>query len=229
MMREWLFEAAGLNAICIGDIASARGSVVLLHGYAMKPEDLAPFARSLKLPLIFCFPRGPVHLDEGRSAWWSIDEERRAREIAHGARDLYLESPSTRAALREQLGNFVTTFKQTVGTSSLAIGGFSQGGMMSCDAVLNGLKTDALILLSSSRIAFSEWQALATSLENLPVFISHGGNDTDLSFSAGTALKDFHVNSAARVTWIPFEGGHEIPLVVWRALRAFLRNLWSLG
>ncbi|MGE5183235.1 MAG: hypothetical protein ACM31C_14295 [Acidobacteriota bacterium] len=27
----------------------------------------------------------------------------------------------------------------------------------------------------------------------------------------------------AHVTWLPFDGGHELPLVVWRGLRKFLR------
>jgi phospholipase/carboxylesterase len=229
MMREWSFEAAGLNATCVGDVASALASVVLLHGYAMTPEDLAPFARSLKLPLVFCFPRGPVDLKDGRSAWWSVDDERRSREIAQGARDLYLESPATRPELRNQLGAFITSFKQSIETPSLAIGGFSQGGMMSCDAVLHGLQVDGLILLSSSRIAFPEWQSVSSSLTDLPVFISHGKADVDLAFAAGTELKDFLVDSGAKVTWVPFEGGHEIPLVVWRALRGFLRSLWALG
>jgi phospholipase/carboxylesterase len=163
-------------------------------------------------------------VDGDRSAWWSIDEERRAREIAQGARDLYLECPTTRPALREQLETFTNALRAEMGSPRLAIGGFSQGGMMSCDAVLHGLRSDALILLSSSRIAFAEWQPLAASLAGLPVFISHGNSDADLSFAAGTELKGFHTRSGAKVTWIPFEGGHEIPLVVWRALRTFLKE-----
>jgi len=55
----------------------------------------------------------------------------------------------------------------------------------------------------------------------LPVLVSHGTHDPDLAFSAGEALRDFFRSSGARVTWQPFEGGHEIPLIVWRALRRF--------
>ena len=57
------------------------------------------------------------------------------------------------------------------------------------------------------------------------MLVSHGTHDTDLAFAAGEALRDFHRNSQARVTWQPFDGGHEIPLVVWRALRRFLAEL----
>jgi predicted esterase len=33
------------------------------------------------------------------------------------------------------------------------------------------------------------------------------------------------LESEAPVTWVPFDGGHEIPLIVWRALRKFLNAL----
>jgi phospholipase/carboxylesterase len=33
------------------------------------------------------------------------------------------------------------------------------------------------------------------------------------------------LEAGARVFWVPFDGGHEIPLVVWRGLRKFLRAL----
>ena len=50
-------------------------------------------------------------------------------------------------------------------------------------------------------------------------------NENGTAFAAGEALRDFHRNSGARVTWQPFDGGHEIPLVVWRTLRRFLAEL----
>jgi phospholipase/carboxylesterase len=62
-------------------------------------------------------------------------------------------------------------------------------------------------------------------LRDFPVFISHGNTDSDLAFSAGERLRDFVLESSARLTWVPFEGGHEIPLVVWRGLRKFLASL----
>jgi phospholipase/carboxylesterase len=59
----------------------------------------------------------------------------------------------------------------------------------------------------------------------VPVFVSHGTADRDLAFSAGERLRDFVLESEARPTWVPFEGGHEIPLIVWRGLRKFLAGL----
>jgi phospholipase/carboxylesterase len=71
----------------------------------------------------------------------------------------------------------------------------------------------------------SEWLPHRDRLRDFPVFISHGNNDSDLAFSAGERLRDFVLEGPARLTWVPFEGGHEIPLVVWRGLRKFLATL----
>ena len=108
----------------------------------------------------------------------------------------------------------------------MTIVGFSQGGMLACDALLrDGLDLAALALLSSSRIAFDEWQTQLHRLRDLPVFVSHGERDPDLAFAAGEALRDMAVAGGAQVTWLPFDGGHEIPLVVWRGLKKFLGQM----
>jgi phospholipase/carboxylesterase len=98
--------------------------------------------------------------------------------------------------------------------------------MLALDWVLCGnQRVDGLALLSTSRLALSEWQPRRERLRNLPVFLSHGASDRDLAFAAGERLRDFLLESAAQLTWTPFEGGHEIPLVVWRGLRKFLAAL----
>jgi phospholipase/carboxylesterase len=216
----------GLSAIRVGTPETARAQVVLLHGYAMRPEDLEPFSHSLGSPALFYFPRGPHLVEDRTRAWWPIDSERRNRQLAAGARDLHAEYPAGREAARATLCAFLDAIRAQAPELPLVLGGFSQGGMLACDTVLCARQAvSGLVLLSSSRIAFSEWQARRDALVGLPVLLSHGTHDTDLAFGAGEALRDFHRDSHAQVTWKPFEGGHEIPLVVWRALRQFLAEL----
>jgi hypothetical protein len=59
----------------------------------------------------------------------------------------------------------------------------------------------------------------------VPVLVAHGHEDDDLAFSAGERLRDMMIAAGARVQWLPFEGGHGLPLVVWRALRRFVNAL----
>lgn len=222
------YESSGLSGLLIGKREHANRLVVILHGYAMCPEDLEPFANSLGIPALFCFPRAPFSAAPGGFSWWDLDETRRLRQIAAGPRDLVNEYPDGRPAARDQLLSFISALRAHVSASSTVIGGFSQGGMLACDTVLCGhLEVDALLLLSSSRIAISDWNTHLDTLAGLPVMIAHGHHDTDLAFSAGEALRDFHHTCGAQVTWVPFNGAHEIPLVVWRSVRKFLQQLYS--
>lgn len=219
-------SVAPIDALRVAAIGTPRARVVLLHGYAMCPQDLEPFAHSMKLPAEFHFPRGIVTAPGGAHAWWPIDEERRSAQMSAGPRDLYEEHPLHRPAARAALLQFVAAARSAHPDLPLVLGGFSQGGMLACDTLLvGGADIAGLVMLSSSRIAFDEWTACRARLRGLPVFVSHGNADTDLALAAGENLRDFFVSSGARVTWQAFEGGHEIPLVVWRSLRRFLSEL----
>jgi phospholipase/carboxylesterase len=237
-MHERTLEVAGLPTTVIGDIATAKIVVVLLHGFAMEPSDLSPFALSLGVPGLFLFPRAPLDalpepdLPRGR-AWWHIDPVARMRALAVGPRDFCGEHPAGLPDARATLGRFLdAALDLDPRTRALpwVLGGFSQGGMLACETFLRAPRPLAgLALLSSSRIAFDEWQPLidrrADELRGLPVFVSHGRADRDLAFRAGEALRDCLAAGGADVTWVPFDEGHEVPLVVWRRLRKFLMSL----
>jgi phospholipase/carboxylesterase len=222
---ERVIEIAGLNTTAVG-APDAPLALVLLHGYAMRPTDLAPFAHSLGVPAFFLLPQGPVTSPIGGHAWWSVDLEARESALARGPRDLTNDYPTGLGAARHHLGQFLNTVAAEFQPRRIVLGGFSQGGMLSLDWVLRGSRAvDALVLLSASRLAGRDWEPHRARLRNLPVFVSHGMADQDLAFTAGERLRDFVLESEARVTWVPFDGGHDIPLVVWRGLRKFLSAL----
>jgi phospholipase/carboxylesterase len=222
---ERTIEIAGLTTTAVGN-TEAPLTLVLLHGYAMRPADLSPFAHSLGVPALFLLPQGPVTSPIGGHAWWSVDLEAREAAISRSPRDLANDYPVGLAAARDQLGAFLDAVVTRFQPRRLALGGFSQGGMLSLDWVLRGSRpVDSLVLLSASRLAARDWEPHRVRLRDLPVFVSHGETDQDLSFAAGERLRDFVLESAAQVTWVPFAGGHEIPLVVWRGLRKFLSAL----
>ncbi len=222
---ERILDIAGLPTTAVGS-PDAPLTLVLLHGYAMRPSDLSPFAHSLGVPAFFLFPQGPLVSPGGGHAWWGVDEEARAAAIAAGPRDLTNEYPQGLTTARLQLDRFLDAVAADYPCSRRVIGGFSQGGMLALDWVLRCQKDlDGLVLLSSSRVTTNEWLPRRARLARLPVFVSHGGADTDLAYAAGEHLRDFVLESEAWVTWVPFEGGHEIPLIVWRALRKFLGAL----
>jgi len=222
---ERTIDVAGLTTTAVGD-PDAPLTLVLLHGYAMRPADLAPFAHSLGVPALFLLPQGPVTSPIGGHAWWSVDLDSREAALAAGPRDLTDDYPTGLAAARHQLGAFLEAVATQFRPRRLALGGFSQGGMLSLDWALRGSRpVDSLALLSASRLAARDWEPHRGNLRDLPVFVSHGEADQDLAFAAGERLRDFVLESGARLSWVPFAGGHEIPLVVWRGLRKFLAAL----
>lgn len=203
------------------DVDRPKGVVVLLHGYASSASDLSPFASALGLDLRFVFPEAPHALVRGRG-WWSIDEEARARDRAVGPRDLSALDPPTIAELRARVGELLDHV--TLPGLPLVIGGFSQGAMLACDVALHDPRAFAgLVLLSGARIRATEWAPRLSSRRGLPVFVSHGRSDDDLSFDAAAALAKELETGGLAVTFFPFDGGHEVPLVAWRALKKFLR------
>ena len=215
-MIETHAQMGGMRTITVGD-ANAPLVVVMLHGRMMEGADLAPFARSLGTQAYFVFPDAPLRTGAHGFAWWPVESETRLR--GRGVRDLYELDPPGRCEARAALAALLSVF---AGPRRLVLAGFSQGGMLAMDYVLHGGKVDALVLLSSSRIAYADWKPRLPCLRSLPMLVAHGRADPELAFAAGEGLRDAAFTGGAHLTWLPFEGGHEIPLVVWRALRKFL-------
>lgn len=214
-----------MPTVLIGEKSSVELGIVMLHGYAMQPEDLSPFAYSLGVPGRYLFPRGPWPVPGGGFGWWPVDEERRSASLAVGPRDLAGEHPAARAPARSALAGLLKELREG-SVQRLVVAGFSQGGMLACDTLLHEeVRVDGLALLSSSRLAIAEWHQQRDRLAGLPVMVAHGSQDTDLAFSAGQALHDWLRDSGACTRWVPFDGGHQIPLPVWREFRKFVRNI----
>ena len=220
-MSEKRLELGGLQALAVGD-EQADLAVVVLHGRQMEAADLAPFAHSLGGPVYWVFPDAPlVQPGEPRGrTWWPVDSEARMRRLAQGPMELSAMDPPGRPEARAFVDSIVGSLAQP-----FVLAGFSQGGMLAMDYVLHGgRRPAALALLSTTRIALAEWTACAATgvLAGLPVLVAHGKDDAELAFAAGEQLRDFASANGAIVQWLPFDGGHQLPFVVWRALRKLL-------
>lgn len=208
--------------------------VILLHGFGAPGDDLVPLADVMDLPAgtRWFFPEAPLPLSMGYGdprAWWMIDMARIQADRAAGrVRDLSIEVPNGLALARERVRLFlkelprhrVIDYKKTV------IGGFSQGAMLTCDAVLHSDYPFAgLVQLSGNILAQPVWGPLMTKRSGLPVFQSHGRQDEILPYAGAERLRDALIKSGLAVEWNGFHGGHEIPQPVLRSLNAFLKRV----
>ena len=111
-------------------------------------------------------------------------------------------------------------YKQTV------IGGFSQGAMLTCDAVLHTEYPFAgLVQLSGNLLAKEVWSPLIPKRRGLPVFQSHGMQDDILPNIGAERLRDALHRAGLVVEWHSFRGGHEIPELVLQRLGLFLTKV----
>ncbi len=216
----------------IGDLATTivttgnSVDVVFLHGRAMEPRTLVPFAYSLRLNARWFFPQAPIGTADFGFSWWPVDETQRASALQRGPRDLVQTRPPGRSVARRKLSELLHEVRRECSTRPLILCGFSQGGMLACDTLLlETLNVEGLIVLSACRIALDEWTPRLSALKDLPVLMCHGIEDEDLAFSAGLSLRDLLIDAGAKVQWVPFEGGHEIPLPVWRHVRRFIQGI----
>jgi len=203
----------------------ARAALLLLHGLDMAPAQLAPLLATLKLPALVALPSGPVERPGGQRAWWPVDDAARSARIAAGPADLHASHPPGRAPARDAANAAARALRARAPGVPLVVAGFSQGAMLALDCVFQSppLAVDALALWSASRLAFSEWQPALHRLRGVRVELLHGSADANLDVAAGRALHDALAAEGADAHWATFEGGHEIPLQAWIALRRLVR------
>jgi phospholipase/carboxylesterase len=211
----------------IAPVGAPRASVMLLHGLDMAPAQLAPIAASLKLPALVALPSGPIERPGGGRAWWPVDDAARTARIESGPADLHDSHPGGREHAREAVHALARELRQRAPGLPLVLAGFSQGAMLALDAVLQTppLRVDALALWSASRLAFAEWMPALHRVRGMRVDLLHGRADANLGIAAGHSLHEALAGAGARVRWLPFEGGHEIPAQAWLALRRLVREV----
>ncbi|MEJ1963847.1 MAG: hypothetical protein WDO56_20740 [Gammaproteobacteria bacterium] len=223
-MEERYTQVADLQTCLVDTPAKARLRVVFLHGHDMKASDLTPFAHSLGIPgVAYAFPQAPTAVSATGYAWWP--RVTAGADVRPGVpRDLWQDYPAGREPARALIRNLLAALRSEC-DEPLALAGFSQGGMLACDTVLmEDVDVTALAMLSASCIASSDWLERRARLEGAATFVSHGRSDPDLAFDAGLRLARFLDASGAAVTWMPFDGGHEIPFTVWRRFKQFVQG-----
>ena len=224
-MDERQTRLADLETWLIGGSSVARLRVVFLHGYDMRASDLTPFAHSLAIPgVAYAFPQAPTPVSATGYAWWPSIAPRPAGQPSI-PRDLWREYPAGRERARTLIRDLLESLRSQCDLPVL-LAGFSQGGMLACDSVLmENTRIAALAMMSASCIASGEWQENRERLDGIPTLVSHGRRDPDLSFDAGLRLATFLAGGSAKVTWVPFDGGHEIPFFVWRQFKRFVQGM----
>lgn len=232
-------KIGGLEATVFAErTAPPRAVVVLCHGFGAPGDDLVglyPELCALEPSLAearFIFPEAPLDLRaslgfDGR-AWWLIDFEE-VQEISRRGPEALLQfrekEPEGMSRARSLLLGLVNEAQAQSGLSlsRFVLGGFSQGAMITTDVALRLEEAPAgLVALSGTLLLETAWRQRAKARAGLPVFMSHGREDPLLPFWAAERLRDLLREAGLPVTWVPFGGGHGIPMEALRGLARFL-------
>lgn len=211
----------------------ALATVVLCHGFGAAEADLVPLASSLSTAtsLRYVFPRAPHAFPVGWGAGraWFPDTEREFAAFVTGEMFAHLDQLDP-PSLADAGAMLATTLREAEpdrhgGRRRLLVGGFSQGAMVVCEAMLAaGLRADGLIVLSGSVIAAVRWRSLAAArpLAGVPAFQAHGDADPVLPFDSGAKLGETLDAAGAERTFVRFAGGHGIPPQVLQRLSSWI-------
>ncbi len=208
--------------------------VVLMHGFGAPGTDLVGLWRVLDVPrnVRFAFPEAPHEIPGmwGARAWWMLDLARTEQALAAGPKSYADEVPPGMEEATDRVVRMVEGMRLAlkVPEGGLVLGGFSQGSMAACNALFTrDLQADGLVILSGTPVHLEAWKRGIGARPALRVFQSHGTSDPLLSFEAAEQLRDVMREKGLQTEWVPFRGGHEIPMTVLERLGGFISAMAS--
>ncbi len=192
-------------------------TLLLLHGYGSSAEHWLPFSESIALPGNgrFLFPEATVPAlrtdgSTGGLAWWDLDLAAHLRIHQNGI-DLSLDAPGGLESAAQEV-RAVMSAEGNSAKHPFLLGGFSQGAMVACQiAFMSDEPLSALIIFSGTPVNEAAWRAGMARRKGLPVFMAHGRGDNILPYDLAERLRMDMVKAGLQVTFVPFDGGHEIP------------------
>lgn len=205
---------------------SQSTAVVLLHGYGANGHDLFPLPEALGISrdIHWYFPHGTLSCSVGEvwgggRMWFPIDESGFEQTVAEGE----IEGAfSSRSLEFEKSIRMMDEFIDGIAGkhTQIILGGFSQGAMISFHSAFRRNDVDKLLMLSGILIG----DTASFEKKEFTVFQAHGRNDPVLPFSCALNLKNFFQEKGMELTFVEFDGGHEIPLLVISKLRDYLEK-----
>ena len=218
----WLYlQRARLSAIVRG--GDHAPTLVLLHGYGSRAEQWLQFEGHIKIPhdgrlVLLQGPlRGPI---SGSRGWWWLNIE---GHIPEGERlpDFSTANPGGIKVASRLVREYLEDIE-----GPIVLGGFSQGAMLSGDvAFQTDQELAGVVLLGGTTVNEAGWVERFPGRRRMPIFIAHGRRDTVLPFAIAERFVNKLKTAGLNVTFVPFEGGHEVPAPVIQRLNEFLAGI----
>jgi phospholipase/carboxylesterase len=183
--------------------STPTGALVLTHGRGADADDLEPLLDLLDPDrrLLGILPRGPLSLPPGGRHWYIV------RQVGFPDPGTFLPTFGELAAHLDSI-----LAEREIAWAQAALGGFSQGAVMSYALALGaGRPRPAAVLAFSGFIPSVEGFDLALAdRAGLPVSISHGNLDPVISVTFGRDARDRLTAAGLAVRYREDAVGHTI-------------------
>lgn len=183
-------------------------AIIWLHGLGASGHDFVPMAHALRMPEVrFVFPHAPerhVTINNARMRAWFDIKSLQALEP---------EDTQGMDESRELIRNLIENeLQQGFTLDQIALGGFSQGGVMTLFTGLSYEKPLASLMALSCYLPqsgrFDEWRVPAN--QNTPIFLAHGQFDPVLPFQLAQHGHHLLQNAEYKVAWHAYPMGHQV-------------------
>jgi phospholipase/carboxylesterase len=201
-------QSAETVEVCTGD--KPVGSVIWLHGLGADGHDFEPIVPELDLPstlpLRFIFPHAPIRpvtINGGMAmrAWYDIlSLDTAGRADASGVQ----ESTAILEALIDR------EIDRGIAADKIVIAGFSQGGAIAINTVLQSTRRLAGLMALSTYIPLPAAIDASQGHRDMPVFMAHGSFDPMLPMQWGRASADRLVDAGFVVEWHEYPMAHAV-------------------
>ncbi len=172
--------------------------LILLHGYRAPGKDMVALGEEIlrlePMPNVRVIaPEGVLSKGEGRYAWFDSTQQ-----LAEARKQV--------SALIDELIDEGTPPQRII------LGGFSQGATLAVDVGLRHRpRIFGVAMLSGGYIRGVDWTPVLKDLGGTRFLVTHGRQDRVMPFQSAMAIADQLNVAGARVSWVPFDGGHGIP------------------
>ncbi len=206
---------------------NSNKAIFILHGYGASMDDLYGLGSYLdpQGDYDWYFPNGPLKVDishhvQGR-AWFPIDMNDLQQAMMSGTfRSFADKQPENFFESIKAVNDFILSNSNDY--QSIAIGGFSQGSMVTSHLLNISKKVKAYLCLSGTLLNEDALEKSVSQAEPIPFFQSHGKNDQVLEYAQAMNLFEFLKYHRLQGEFVSFDGGHEIPAPVLDKCKKFL-------
>jgi len=214
-----------LDTLEIETGAAPRASVIWMHGLGADGHDFEPVVPELGLPaepaVRFVFPHAPmraVTINRGAvmRAWYDVRGEAGTRQE---------DAAGVRASQRQVETLIDRERARGIGTASIVLAGFSQGGAMALQTGLRHPERLAGILALSCFLPLSDTVAAEASpaSRDVPILMAHGTRDPVIPLARGRRAHDLLAELGYRVEWREYPMPHAVCDEEVRDIAAWLR------